>query len=245
MVRSPLGALKARETGRCWARWSKENHFWYSFPRKTGTITKLQSVNARTNSFEKSQIAQSIGRLQEIRKRIDAGTDESWRWMISSPQYECGTNWARRSAWWSRNRLAKEAADSLKKKMTSPNSLTVTSKIGEWTKTGPKEHEQCTGHSGPWMNVGDDTEWRWGMTTWWTCGPFQIRTIRGATGCGWDGYRQHYSTFHQKLKAVLRAAGIAISVDPAYKSAEFKGKVEDRLDIPDQSRAGEDGKGGL
>ena len=226
---------------------------------------KLQSVNARDKFLLRNpKFAQSIGRLQEIRKRIDAcGTDMNPQKMddiitavMNAEQIEREKE---RLMEQEKNRLAKEAADSLKKKMTLSKFIDryikeikeekrTTLQHGRTYAKGSKFNTaNALGHfkefmkdTGVYYDFKDvDLECYNKYKTWLMAQDISKikfknseRNYKKAHPVP-EGQKRYYSDntiarFIKQLKAVLRAAeSRGYPVNPAYKSAEFKGKVED------------------
>ncbi len=226
---------------------------------------KLQSVNAREKFLERNpKFADSIGRLQEIRKRIDAcGADMNTQKMediinvvMNAEQIEREKQRLKEEE---ENRLAKEAADMFKKKMTLSKFIDLyVNEIKEEKRTtlqhgrtyarGSKfntanalEHfKDFMKETGVMYDFKDvDLDCYNKYKTWLMAKDISKikfknseRNYKKAHPAP-NGEPRHYSDntigrFIKQLKAVLRAAeSRGYPVNPAYKSAEFKGKVED------------------
>ena len=225
----------------------------------------LQTVNARERYLERNEkFADSIGRLQEIRKRIDAcGTDMNADKMddiinavVNADQIEREKQRLKEEE---ENRLAKEAAAKLKKQMTLSKFIDLyvkelkkekrtTLQHGRTYARGSKfntanalghfkEFMKDTGITYDFKDVDLDCYSRyknWLMSRDISKVKFKDteRDYKKSRPLA-KGEKMHYSDntigrFIKQLKAVLRAAeSRGYPVNPAYKSAEFKGKVED------------------
>ncbi len=225
----------------------------------------LQSVNARDKYLERHpKFAGSIGKLQELRKRIDAcGTDMNPQKMddiitavMNAEQIEREKQRLKEQE---EDRLAKEAADMLKKKMTLSKFIDryikeikeekrTTLQHGRTYSKGSKFNTaNALGHfkdfmkdTGVYYDFKDvDLECYNKYKTWLMAQDISKikfknseRNYKKAHPVP-EGQKRYYSDntiarFIKQLKAVLRAAeSRGYPVNPAYKSAEFKGKVED------------------